>query len=218
MDSSGRGSRKLVREASVVFDDIAEESLFVCLSRLSGEAEQGFICSIKRYATLFGQGQHGGYATACSGSDISSRCDEAISKMLAKRFGMQVDIPTVLSCEHNQRKARFIQAQHDVPIVVAKPEKLASVRVRNLREPGGPHVCVPALLKLLIGTPCVSRTPLNGRASENVNCVQESRDATGIAFAQVLDAVSTQWPIIMQNECVKGLMQNKKTTREAERR
>ena len=61
---------------------------------------------------------------------------------------------------------------------------------------------MPYFKSLTGGIPCVSRSPLSVKAKENVNCVQEKREATGEAFETVCATVDSHHPSEIQLECV----------------
>ena len=67
---------------------------------------------------------------------------------------------------------------------------------------------IPVVAKMCSGIPCTSVTTISSRCSENVNCVQESRGATGIGFHELLAAIEAQWPLVSQMECVTKLLRN----------
>ena len=187
---------------------MAEESILFWLNTLHGASETEFLVSVRRFGTLFGQGQHGGYGTGCSGTDLSRRCDDAISKVLERKLGLKLKLPAIVSCEKDARKRQFIILHHDVPLLVTKLSELASrSAVHNARNdkfelPG-------QLLHLMVGFPCISRTSLSSKCAQNLNCVQEGRGATGIAVDELLDIVQSHWPIILAKECVRNLLQQK---------
>ena len=57
----------------------------------------------------------------------------------------------------------------------------------------------------------MSRTPLSSRASQNVGCVSQKREATGEAFATVEQIIDAHNPEEVTLECVKTFMQANKT-------
>ena len=67
--------------------------------------------------------------------------------------------------------------------------------VGNVKDPGGDEAVIiksstpshmetlPHAFMLDAGVPCISRTPLSSNISKNINCVQDSKEATGVAFS-----------------------------------
>ena len=203
-----RAQRKLQPRFSTPCDDMAEESVLFWLNTLHGHAETEFLSGVRRFVSLFGHGQHGGYGTGCSATDISRRCERAIFNIFERKLGLRVKLPAIVSCEKDPRKRQFLLLQHDVPLVISKlselasPSKVCNVRNGQLELPG-------QLLHLLVGIPCISRTSLSSKCAQNMNCVQEGRSATGCAFEEVLEIVQSHWPTIVALECVRNLDQKK---------
>ena len=193
--------RQLRACPTAIAENMAEEAMLAWFSVMSGSVAKDFVTSLKRYSDLFGEAD--GNASACSGTEISDLCDKSITKVLADKFDIHIKLQGVIACEKNVNKQRWIMGMHDTPQIFNTLDDLTRTKALNVRS--NKTELVKPFCKYTQGFPCISRTPLSSASSQNVNCVQQNREATGVGLNEGLAIIKKHWPQIVQLECVVGL-------------
>ncbi|MDA8583005.1 hypothetical protein N9L68_02205 [bacterium] len=121
-------------------------------------------------------------------------------------FNINIAVPTVLYCEKNVDKQAFLTTQLQPSVMVTELSELDSDTAANTVN-GNPAELLPPCWGADAGIPCVSRTPLSRAFSGNVNCVQQERETTGVAFKVLNAVISRHGPAVLSFECVKQLAQ-----------
>ena len=139
---------------------------------------------------------------ACSGIEIHFK--RTVSELLQSQ-GLHIGFQPQLFAERNEDNRAWLMGQHPyVPICVADVNELEKDTVHNLVDGTrhcllGPTDCVRG------GVPCTSRTTLNNKSGKNINCVQDRREETGLAFWAQERALVKHSPLMLTNECSAAL-------------
>eukprot|EP00959_Pyramimonas_sp_CCMP1952_P277139 5793590-Pyramimonas_sp.AAC.1 len=126
----------------------------------------------------------------CATPSAPQRCRDMTSMLWGDIYGIKLSCYDGLFCEMKQPKQHHLRAQFAPEILLAVFSDLADDTAMSVRR--GPEmaeqVLSPPVFVLDAGVPCVSRAPLNSKYMANINCAQETREATGIAFNKILAA------------------------------
>ena len=165
-----------------------------------------YSAGLQRFAAYLGN-EPWRRASTCTGCDIKSHCEDRISAFLKQRYDLTIKFKNNVRCEWNQPKQDFLISQfgHDDSILVGPMSELKQDAVTDLITKN--QVLVPEMQSLGCGIPCTARSPLNVKAKSNVNCVQEERESTGEAVADILDIVDKHGFDDVTLECVAQLCQ-----------
>jgi site-specific DNA-cytosine methylase len=139
------------------------------------------------------------------GSDVARKAIEKLAHVWKTRYGIDIGFDFVLSCERNALKREFHSSQFPESFMVKDMKELARDTAFDVTSKE--ERLLPFFFGLDTGFPCVSRTPQSSKAKDNVNCVQERRSETGIAFGYVEDMIQKHTPVMTLLECVSGLDQ-----------
>ena len=144
-----------------------------------------------------------------AGTGLSSRFMTALCDVLDHRYGLNIKCENSLYCEIHEGKQEFIRQQHQPHILVENAALLAQDAVKNIASSSSSveEQLLPFVVGMDAGIPCSSRTSLSSKSSQNKNCVQEERDATGLGWKAVNEAIQKHWPAVLAMECVKQLGQ-----------
>ena len=143
----------------------------------------------------------------CAGSAASTHYLAELESFIWERYEVSLSFSCEVLAEKDVDKQKFLQAQHNAPVLVSDVAELGKSVVANLngRSPGDTTILrQPDFIDC--GIPCVSRTPLAGAsAKKNIDCVQEEREATGLGFLNARRAGMVHQPSATMMECVEGL-------------
>lgn len=146
------------------------------------------------------------YGTACSGSEIFTHVQRAVSSTWASIFGMSVSFKNTFCCEQNTDKQQFIKTQHpEVPMMIATLADLAGDMALNLLS--NEEELIPWVMLFVCGFPCTSRTPLSSQAKLHKHCCQSESGATGSGLAQIKDYIRKNMPLIVILENIPALLE-----------
>ena len=181
-----------------------QKSLWRMHEEMSPEVEMEFVQGLRAVAeACAGSGGQVERASGCSGCSIASKVRQMLEAIWESRYGIVLKYVDVVAAELNEDKRRFIMKQHRLPFIAKDVQDLTKSVCRNTVT--GEDELVPFFRALDTGIPCVSRSPANCHASQNVGCVQEGRSETGIAFQSVLQVWDACKPEETMIECVVGL-------------
>jgi site-specific DNA-cytosine methylase len=113
----------------------------------------------------------------------------------------------VLKAESNTDKQAFLASQHRFKFLVADVKDLKAHAAVNVLTDTTDSTLLPFARMTDGGFPCVSRTPLSTKRHQNVNCVQEQREATGDGFGDAHACVTAHNQEAVTYECVQQLKQ-----------
>ena len=139
-----------------------------------------------------------------AGSGIEVHFKSACCKYLAS-IGVDIKLQATLFAEREADNRAWLQGQHPhVGQVVADVGELDADTVFN-RVDGDPHSLLGPCGGCSGGIPCTSRTTLNKNSGRNVNCVQERREETGLAYLAQERTMEKHSPLMLTNECSAAL-------------
>ena len=121
-----------------------------------------------------------------AGTGLTSKVAGAIEKYLRLSWDIDLGFHTSVLCERNPSKQEHLQAQVPCDVLVGDAAQLVGDRAPNVLSGDGQAILLPYCFLLDAGPPCTSRTPLNNSSKNNVNCVQQGKGDTGVAFHNVL--------------------------------
>ena len=181
-----------------------EQSLWRMHEGMTPEVEMEFVEGLRAVAeACAGSGGRVERASGCSGCSIAIKVRTKLEAIWESRYGIVLNSVDVVAAELNEDKRRFISTQHRLPFIAKDVQYLAKNVCLNTVT--GEDDLVPFFRALDTGIPCVSRSPANCHAGQNVGCVQEGRSETGIAFQSVLQVWDAGKPEETMVECVIGL-------------
>lgn len=142
-----------------------------------------------------------------AGSGLATHACEALRRFWQHRYDIDIPFASALVAERNPKKRAHLMQHTDPKFVVEAVSELQSDIAKNLKFEDHRQELLPYCFGLDGGPPCTSRSPLNNRSCENIDCVQEGKGATGEGFADTLKCIKKHWPLCVTLECVVQLMQ-----------
>ena len=142
-----------------------------------------------------------------AGSAASTHYLAELESFLLERYEVSMSFSCEVHAENDVDKQKFLQAQHNTPVLVSDVAELGKSVVANLNgsSPGDTTILRQPDFNDC-GIPCILRTPLAGAsAKKNIDCVQEEREATGLGFLIARRAGLVHQPSATIMECVEGL-------------
>lgn len=147
--------------------------------------------------TLSGRGRALRVATMCSGTESPLLALNLISRAIESKWGIQVDIEHVFSCELEPFKQAYIERNFSPPILFRDVTELGKAKAHTAY---GALVDVPGDIDLLVaGTSCVDYSGLN-----NAKKAMGEGGESGRTFFGMLDWVKRNRPAIVILENVKS--------------
>lgn len=172
--------------------------------------EMEYVLSMRRACNHFTES--GGMPTwsLFAGTGLSSKLIVIVQDFFKTRYNIDLASHVAVLSEKNKQKLKFLQAQHPDAVVFSdNVNDLAMSAVTNCRIwREGEHTrraVLPRCSFMDCGTPCQARTPASNSSSNNVNCVQQQRETTGLGWKAASEAISAHKPLVGQIECVKEL-------------
>ncbi|KAI4268831.1 MAG: hypothetical protein L6R35_006726 [Caloplaca aegaea] len=154
--------------------------------------------------------------TALSGSDIVVYSLQVLSRHWRELFGCNVQFVSAYACDNDPTVQEFLASHvlHDDSALFPDVEHLLRESALNLLTRS--VQIVPYVDIFVAGITCTDRAKTNGSAFKMVNCVQTGAGKTGEAAHLVLQVISKVRPELVILECVSGLAQNTKSSKQSD--
>jgi hypothetical protein len=163
-----------------------------------------YVTALRRLQCFCGSGSLPNWSL-CAGSGVTTHFHRALVRSYKRHFDIDIGIPTVLYCENKPSKQAHLIKEFAPAMLVSNLSELdADAAINQVATSAAPQL-LPHSFSLDGGIPCTSRTPLSSRSKANVNCVQESKAATGMGCAQIGRAITCHQPYKVSLECVVQL-------------
>ena len=131
------------------------------------------------------------YGTMCSGTDVASVCNTAMSGACTKA-GIDLELRQNFACEKDTTQQTFLMTAYpDLPQLFGDIADMVHGRAMNFMTEGDETVSV--VEGAIIGFPCTDVSGLNNNAKHetNRNCIANKNMRTGKVFSDILDFVKS---------------------------
>ena len=139
-----------------------------------------------------------------AGTGMSARMMDDLTTFWEVRYNVKLVTSTYLFAESDPKKLQFLKCQHPTAeLFCSNVSNLKTTVMKEAGDPSGTLLRQPGFIDM--GIPCVSRSTLSAHCAKNLNCVQEEREATGVAFREAKRVCFHHNPPVVVAECVLGL-------------
>ena len=168
--------------------------------------ETEYVHSLRVLEAHFG-GKHICKWSLFGGTGMSSRMCDELAAFWEERYNVKLAFDTYLFAEKAKKKIEFLRSQHpNVKVITDNVADLKGVSAVSVGDRKSTILRPPDFVDM--GIPCTARSSYNStKKKENLNCVQEEREATGIGFMESKLVCFNHNPGLAVAECVPALFE-----------
>jgi hypothetical protein len=143
--------------------------------------------------------------TMCSGTEIIKHIYDVLEECWLRKLGVTYSHISRFACESDAAAQSFLCSQHGSRLgaIFCNNSEILKNRARDLNTATVADVLF--IKRLIAGFTCISLAATNKNRASAKGCVQKGEDATGVSFAEILDAAKKFTPAEIILENVKGL-------------